>query len=264
MSHREARQKDELARSVVTREKEGAMDRRWFLQVSAGAVATRALNGHSRSDKLDAFGSPLSSRQITASEFHKTRRFAATPHGRIAYVELGGGQAALFLHGFPLNSFQWHGVLNRLSAHGRCIAPDFMGLGYTQLTEGQNVGPDAQVRMLVALLDKLSISTVDLIANDSGGAIAQLFVTQHPGRVRTLLLTNCDTEPDSPPPAVLPVIEMARAGTYPDLWLVPWLADKVLARSKKGIGGMCYSHPNHPTDEAIECYFAPLVRKTAG
>jgi pimeloyl-ACP methyl ester carboxylesterase len=34
--------------------------------------------------------------------------------------------------------------------------------------------------MLATLLDSLSISSVDLVASDSGGAIAQLFVTRHP------------------------------------------------------------------------------------
>jgi len=127
------------------------------------------------------------------------------------------------------------------------------------VAEGQSVAPGEQVSMLAALLDSLSVPTVDLIANDSGGAIAQLFVTKYPKRVRSLLLTNCDTEPDSPPPAVLPVIELARAGKFADEWLVPWVADKTLARSEKGIGGLCYMDPSHPTDEAIDCYLAPLV-----
>src|SRR5215469_8001168 len=78
-------------------------------------------------------------------------------------------------------------------------------------------------------------------------------------RVRTLLLTNCDTEPDSPPAAVLPVIELGRAGRFADEWLVPWLADKKLARSAKGLGGQCYADPAHPTDEAVETYLRPLV-----
>jgi pimeloyl-ACP methyl ester carboxylesterase len=118
--------------------------------------------------------------------------------------------------------------------------------------------------MLLALLDQLSISTVDVVANDSGGAVAQLLVARHPERVRTLLLTNCDVENDCPPAAVLPVIEMARAGTYVDKWLAPWLADKALARSAEGIGGMTYTDPTCPTDEAIEYYFAPLVRSSRG
>jgi hypothetical protein len=44
-------------------------------------------------------------------------------------------------------------------------------------------------------------------------------------------------ETDSPPAALLPVINLARAGIYPDLWLEPWLQDKDLARSAMGLGG---------------------------
>jgi len=233
------------------------MQRRQFLEVTIGSLAAAALAGC----KSDAGrgGAVSGAKPMDAAAFHAARRFAETPFGRIAYVEAGAGDAALFLHGFPLNGFQWRGALDRLSAHRRCLAPDFMALGYTQVADGQSVAPDAQVAMLTVLLDTLSISTVDLVANDSGGAVAQLFVTQYPKRVRTLLLTNCDTENDSPPPSLLPVIEMSRAGTFVDQWLAPWLADKVLARSAEGIGGMCYADPAHPTDEAIECYFAPLV-----
>jgi len=109
------------------------------------------------------------------------------------------------------------------------------------------------------LLDRLGVPDVDLIANDSGGAVAQLFVTRYPQRVRSLLLTNCDVEIDSPPPALQPVIDLARAGVYPDLWLEPWLNHKDVARSPTGLGGMCFSNPAHPTDAALEQYLAPLV-----
>jgi haloalkane dehalogenase len=89
--------------------------------------------------------------------------------------------------------------------------------------------------------------------------VAQLFVVRHPKRVRTLLLTNCDVETDSPPPALLPVIEMARAGTFVDKWFVPWVADKALARSAEGLGGQTYTFRANPTDEAVDYYLAPLV-----
>jgi pimeloyl-ACP methyl ester carboxylesterase len=232
------------------------MQRRQFLEVTIGSLA--AAFAVCKAD-AERGGVGSSTKPMDLAAFHASRQFVETPFGRIAYVERGSGDVALFLHGFPLNGFQWRGALDRLSAHRRCIAPDFMAMGYTEVAKGQSLTPEAQLAMLVALLDKLSIATVDLVANDSGGAVAQLFVVQHPERVRTLLLTNCDTEKDSPPPALLPVIEMSRAGTYVDQWLVPWLADKVLARSADGIGGMCYANPTYPTDEAIECYFAPLV-----
>lgn len=224
------------------------MDRRKFLRAAAVVVAA------------GSFGiGPASADGLRAAEWTAARKFAKTPFGDIAYVERGVGRAALFLHGFPLNGFQWRGALPRLSPYRRCIAPDFMALGYTQVADGQSVAPDAQVAMLVSLLDTLGIDDVDLVANDSGGAVAQLFLVRHPKRVRTLLLTNCDAEPDSPPPALLPVIALSKEGTFVDQWLAPWYADKRLARSAEGIGGMCYANAEHPTDEAIAMYLGPLV-----
>jgi len=237
------------------------MRRRELIGMAVGALATGALSGCmsgvARSDaslQKAGVGKPMD-----AAAFHAARKFAETRFGKIAYVERGAGDAALFLHGFPLNGFQWRGALDRLSAHRRCVAPDFMGLGYTQVAQGQSVAPHAQVAMLAALLDKLSISSVDLVANDSGGAVAQLFVTKYPDRVRTLMLTNCDVENDSPPPALLPVIAQARAGTFADQTFLPQLADKNFAGSAQGLGGLCYANPANLTDEAIECYFTPLV-----
>jgi pimeloyl-ACP methyl ester carboxylesterase len=51
-----------------------------------------------------------------------------------------------------------------------------------------------------------------LVANDSGGAIAQVFAARHPASLRTLTLTNCDTQDNIPPDAFLPTVELARAG----------------------------------------------------
>jgi pimeloyl-ACP methyl ester carboxylesterase len=226
------------------------MKRRTFIALPA-AMAAVALAGAAEPHAMPA--------PIDAARFHAMRKFATTRFGRIAYVEQGQGQAALFLHGFPLNSFQWRGALERLSPWRRCIAPDFLALGYTEVAAGQDVGPDAQVAMLVALLDTLGVAQVDLVANDSGGAVAQLLLTRHPQRIRSLLLTNCDSEIDCPPAALKPVIDMAHDGTFADRWLAAWVKDKPLARSREGLGGQCYGNPANPSDEAIDCYLRPLV-----
>lgn len=234
----------------ASRRAAGSLTRRGFSALTGGLLAA-GIAGGARSAEADA---------VHAWAYRRTRRFADLPVGRVAYVERGQGpDAALFLHGFPLNSFQWRAVLKPLSGLRRCIAPDFLGLGYTEVAEGQAVGPAAQVDMLVALMDALGIGQADIVANDSGGAVAQRLTARHPGRVRTLLLTNCDTEIDSPPPALAPVIALAKTGAYPDQWLAPWLADKTLARSAQGLGGMCYADPRNPSDAALEMYLAPLV-----
>ena len=237
------------------------MNRRHFIKMAAGTLAVGTMTGCLSRGGLNVV-SASGSESLDAAAFHAARRFAKLSFGNIAYVERGTGPVALFLHGFPLNGFQWRGALERLSPYRRCIAPDFMGMGYTQVAAGQGVGPDAQVAMLVSLLDALGIPSVDLVANDSGGAVAQVLLVRHRQRVRTLLLTNCDVETDSPPPALLPVIELAKQGKFVDQWLAPWRADKALARSSQGIGGMCYADPSQPTDEAIDTYFTPLLAST--
>jgi haloalkane dehalogenase len=234
------------------------MRRRDVMAMSVGALVASAFG-------VRALGQPLSATSGAEDEalsrrYDRERRFVATRFGRIAYVERGTGPVALFLHGFPLSSFQWRGVIEQLSGERRCVAPDAMGLGYTEVAPEQSLTPGAQADMLIAFLESLAIDRVDLIANDSGGAIAQLFLSRHPERVRTLLLTNCDVEIQSPAAGLLPLIQLAHAGLYPELYLEPWLEDKALARSRTaGLGGMCYTDPAHPTDAATEQYLRPLV-----
>ena len=223
--------------------------RRDFLHAAAGLLATRGAGA----------ASSAAAPGLDAARFAALRRFVDTPYGKVAYVARGAGRAVLMLHGFPLNGFQWRGAIERLAPYSRCIAPDFLGMGHSCVAAPAGVGPDSQVRMLTSLLDSLAIAQVDVIANDSGGAVAQLLAVHQPTRVRTLLLTNCDTELQSPPPAMLPVIELAKQGRFVHEWLAPWHADPTLARSAKGLGGLCYADAAHPTDEALHMYFGPVV-----
>lgn len=234
------------------------MHRRQFMGWAGGAVALAAagLPALGRA----ASGGTSAATVTDAAAWNAARRFAKTRFGDIAYVERGSGPAALFLHGFPLNGFQWRGAFDRLAGHRRCLAPDFLGLGYTKVAAGQSRDPQAQVDMLIAFLDERGVDTVDLIANDSGGGVAQFFLVQHPERVRTLLLTNCDTEPDCPPPALKPVLDLSREGKFVEQWLAPDLADKTRARSAQGLGGATFSFRVSPTDEAVDMYLGPLVR----
>ena len=227
-----------------------AVQRRDFLGLSAGALVLAVTPRALAAPSFDRF---------RLTEWGRTRRFARTAFGSIAFLDEGQGAEVLFLHGFPLNGFQWRHAVEQLSLFNRCIVPDFLGLGFTEVAEGQDVGPDAQVGMLVALLDTLNVARVHVIANDSGGAVAQLLVARHPDRVRTLLLTNCDTEIESPPAAMAPVIALSKQGEYANQWLAPWLENKDRARALDGLGGMCFADPANPTDEALETYLGPLL-----
>ena len=230
------------------------MRRRDFLYGSTLMAGKEAFLPRAFALAKRAFAEP-----IDAKVFHASRKFADLSVSRVAYVERGSGPAALFVHGYPLNGYQWRGALDRLQAHRRCIAPDVMGMGYTQTPAGTTISPETQADMLAMLLDSLHIDTVDLVANDSGGLVSQLFVAKYPGRVRTLLLTNCDVDENSPPPQFVPLINLAKEGTLVDKFIAPQLNDKQIARSPKGMGGLAYTHPESLADETIETYFRPFV-----
>src|SRR5690349_16621435 len=194
----------------------------------------------------------------SAKERHAARRFAQPEQGRIAYVDRGAGQAAPLLHGYPLNGYQWRVPMAELSDQRRCIAPDLMGLGYSDVAADADLSPTAQVAMLLALLDHLKVDKVDVVANDSSTGLAQLLAAQQPSRIRSLLLTNGDVDTNSPPKNLLPFIEKARHGEAV-LWFDKHVADKQFARSREGIGNAYHAPERMLTDELVENYFRPLV-----
>ena len=195
--------------------------------------------------------------------FHASRRFANVKSGRIAYVEQGEGAAALFIHGVPLNGYHWRHVVSRLRHRRRCIAIDLMGLGYTEIAPSQDVSFTSQAHMVGELIDTLGIAKIDLIANDSGGAIAQIFAAHYAGRLNSLVLTNCDVHDGWPPRSVLPMIEHARDGTLAPIFQS--LADRPdLARERYANGESVplfrsYADASVLTDEVIRLYLNPLL-----
>jgi len=91
--------------------------------------------------------------------------------------------------------------MTHLSDIRRCIAVDLLAHGDTEIAPDQDVSVTANANMLREFLDALTIERVDLVGNDSGGGIAQIFAALHPQRVRSLTLTNCDAHDNWPPEA---------------------------------------------------------------
>ncbi len=187
-----------------------------------------------------------------------TTGFVETPSGRVSYASAGSGPVALFVHGVVLNKHLWRHQLAELSDIRRCIAVDLLAHGDTEIAPDQDVSVAANARMLKEVLDALKIDQVDLVGNDSGGGIAQIFAALHPERVRSLTLTNCDTHDNWPPEAFKPFVELVKAGGLRDT-LNAMLADKMIFRSP-GALGPGYERPEIVTDEDIETYLRPLVR----
>ena len=187
-----------------------------------------------------------------------TIRSIETPSGRISYAEAGSGPVTLFVHGVLLNKHLWRRQLTGLSDIRRCIAVDLLAHGDTEIEPNQDVSVTANANMLREVLDALQIDQVDLVGNDSGGGIAQIFAALNPNRVRSLTLTDCDTHDNWPPEAFKPFVEMVAAGGLSKM-LNAMLADKSIYRSL-GALGPGYERPETATDEDIEIYLRPHLR----
>jgi pimeloyl-ACP methyl ester carboxylesterase len=195
--------------------------------------------------------------------FHASRRYADVKSGRIAFFEKGQGPVAIFVHGVPLNGYHWRNVIERVQHRRRCIAIDLMGLGYTEIGPSQDVSFTMQARMIAEVINALQIETVDLVGNDSGGAIAQIFAAHHPERLTSLVLTNCDVHDGWPPPQVLPIMQHARTGTLAPIFQAmldrPDLARRRHARGESVPLFRSYADPSVLTDETIQHYLQPLL-----
>ena len=195
--------------------------------------------------------------------FHASRRYADVKSGRIAFFEKGQGPVAIFVHGVPLNGYHWRNVIERVQHRRRCMAIDLMGLGYTEIGPSQDVSFPMQARMIAEVMNALEIETADLVGNDSGVAIAQIFAAHHPERLTSLVLTNCDVHDGWPPPQVLPIMQHARKGTLAPIFQ-PMLDRPDLARQRHARGESVplfrsYADPSVLTDEIIRLYLQPLL-----
>jgi pimeloyl-ACP methyl ester carboxylesterase len=220
----------------------------------SGSVLARANSGApvTASTKISE-ASTMSEKKSTP--FHRS---VHTASGRISYTEQGTGPVALFVHGVLLNGYLWRHQLEDLSDIRRCIAPDLLAHGNTEIAPNQDVSVTANAKMLKEFLDALHIDQVDLVGNDSGGGIAQIFAALYPERVRSLTLTDCDTHDNWPPEAFKPFLAMAVAGGL-RATLETMLSDKSVYRSPQALGP-AYEHPDQLTDGSIEKYLRPFVR----
>jgi pimeloyl-ACP methyl ester carboxylesterase len=133
--------------------------------------------------------------------------------GTVSYIDTGGaGRPALFVHGLATSSYLWRNVIDRLDGERRCVAFDLPLHGSTPAAPDQDFSLPGFASFLRDCCDALELTDIDLVGNDTGGAICQAFAVGQPDRLHTLTLTNCETHKNLPPKLLLPAAWLARAG----------------------------------------------------
>jgi pimeloyl-ACP methyl ester carboxylesterase len=123
-----------------------------------------------------------------------TASYAQIQGARIRYVdtaEQAPAEAkkpvAVMVHGFASAIEAWTDVIPEVRKTHRVVALDLKGFGWSDRPEG-DYSPQAQARIVFALLEKLGIERASWIAHSWGSSIALAAAIMQPAKVRRLAL----------------------------------------------------------------------------
>lgn len=101
----------------------------------------------------------------------------------------------VLLHGGGSSLHAWEGWAQALKAQRRVIRFDFAGHGLTGPSPDGRYGGDDDMRLVIAILDKLGIARCVIGGNSMGGAVAWRTALAHPSRVDRLILVDAGGYP---------------------------------------------------------------------
>ena len=146
------------------------------------------------------------------------RKTADIKGRRMAYIDEGEGDPIVFLHGNPTSSYLWRNIIPHLLPHGRCIAPDLIGMGESEKLPDSGFDSYRFVEhreYLDALLEHIGVTNnVTLVIHDWGSALGFDWANRHRESVAGIAFTEALVKPyswDEWPKAVAPAFQMMRS-----------------------------------------------------
>jgi pimeloyl-ACP methyl ester carboxylesterase len=100
----------------------------------------------------------------------------------VFYRDDGRGDVVLCVHGFPTASFDWSRVWPRLRQRFRLVAPDMIGFGFSAKPRDYPYSIRDQASLHEALLARLGVARVHVLAHDYGDTVAQELLARHEER----------------------------------------------------------------------------------
>ncbi|HEU5419735.1 MAG TPA: alpha/beta hydrolase [Streptosporangiaceae bacterium] len=189
--------------------------------------------------------------------FDKYRGEVRTGSGPASYIDTGGpGRPALFIHGVGTSSYLWRHVIGEFGGQRRCVAIDLPLHGRTPAAAGQDFSLPGLARFVADCCDELGLAGIDLVANDTGGAVAQVLAAGHASRLHTLTLTNCEAHDNLPPRALLPVVLLARSGL--PVWRLARRLPRDIPRARRRFYGAGYQDISSLPEDVVRAWLEPL------
>ena len=114
----------------------------------------------------------------------------------MAHIDRGTGDPIVFLHGNPTSSYLWRNVIPHLENLGRCIAPDFVGMGDSAKAGDGSYRFTDHARYLDQWFHVLGIDrNVTLVVHDWGSALGFHWAHRHPDRIKAIVYMEAIVRP---------------------------------------------------------------------
>jgi abhydrolase domain-containing protein 6 len=98
--------------------------------------------------------------------------------------------AVVLLHGFTADRVVWMRFAKHLVRDHRVVIPELAGHGASGFARGTGFSAPAQAARVAAVMERLGIDDAHVAGNSMGGFVAATLALDHPGRVRSLLLSD--------------------------------------------------------------------------
>jgi pimeloyl-ACP methyl ester carboxylesterase len=93
---------------------------------------------------------------------------------RMRYLRAGSGPALILLHGLLGYSFSWRYTMPALAPYATVYAPDMLGAGFSERPAGIDHSARATAKRLLWFIERLGVSTFDLLGTSRGGIVAMM------------------------------------------------------------------------------------------
>ena len=125
------------------------------------------------------------------SDFPFEPRYADQDGLRMHYVDEGGGDPVLCLHGEPTWSYLYRKMIPGLSRAARVVAPDYFGFGRSDKPTGRDWYTfDRHYGSILGLVERLDLDRLTVVVQDWGGPIGMRLAVEQPERVARLVILN--------------------------------------------------------------------------
>jgi haloalkane dehalogenase len=114
----------------------------------------------------------------------------------IAYVDVGEGDPIVFLHGNPTPSYLWRNIIPHVLPLGRCLAPDYVGMGNSGTAPNGSYRFVDHRRYHDAWFDAMELTkNIILVVHDWGSALGFDWARRHPERIKGLVYMEAIVRP---------------------------------------------------------------------